>query len=476
MELKKIEILNKKEIEAIHQATLDVLSEVGVSIKSEEVLLLLEDLGLEVDYYKQIVKFNKNIVEGAIKNTPEKFKIYSRDKSYSVKIGIGEETKTAAGHNAIYLYNYIDDTRKPFLKKDVGKYAKLSNYLSEIDIVATQALPQDVFAKSTLLHAFDAVINNTIKPVLFSPEKDTEVKSIIEMIKIITNCDEIGHEPIGICQFSPSSPLFWNNDTIKGFIEIVKEGFPCTILPGPMTGATAPFTIAGSIVQKNAEILSGVTIAQLINKGTPLLMVNSGAQFDMRSAAALFSTPECFIHNVAGAQLAEYYKIPSHGCIPTSDSHCHDEQLGFENMLSYLSGFGSKVSLVVNAGMFSSGKVSSFEQAVVDNEIIKIIRKYFKGIEVNKETLAIDAIKRVGPLGNYLTDELTLKSLKNNSFISSEIVNRLEHNAWILSGSKTIIDNANEEVKRILKRDDVFLPKNKKEKIDQIIRKFEEKF
>jgi len=477
MKLPNCKALNDKELEQIHQATLEVLNEVGVKIHSKKALTLLEDKGLEVDHNKSIVKFDPETVEKAIRSTPEKFEVFSRDKSYSVKIGIGEDTKTAAGHNGIYIYDYMKNTREMASKKDVGDFAKLANYLDDVDVVATQAYPQDVNSNSTLLHGVDALISNTIKPMLFAPEKDTEVDAVIEILKIITNNNNIGDKPIGICQFSPSSPLFWNTETIDGFMEIAKTGFPCTILPGPITGATAPYTIAGSIVQKNAEILSGIVIAQLVNEGTPLLYTNSGVQFDMRSAAAVFSTPECFIINIASTQLAEYYKIPSHGCIPTSDSHCHDEQLGFENMLSFMSGFESGTSLVVNVGMFSSGKVSSLEQAVVDNEIIKIVRRYLKGLEVNKETLAVDAIKRIGPMGNYLLDELTMKSLQDKRFSTSNIINRIDHNAWLKNGAKTIIQNASAEVEKILKKpDELTLPEDKRKEISIVIDEFENKY
>jgi len=477
VQLSRVKVLNDDEIKKIHNASMEILSEVGVHVNSRNTLLFLEDKGLNVDHDKYILKFDPEMVEKAIESTPKEFELFSRDKTYSFKIGVDNLTRTAAGHNGIYTYNYKEKTRDFTTKEEVGIFARLSNYLDDIDVVATQALPQDVNSKSTLLHGVDAVLNNTIKPILFSPEKNIEIESIIEMIKIVVDNDNINIKPIGICQFSPSSPLFWNAETIDGFIKIAKEGFPCTILPGPIMGATAPYTIAGELVQKNCEILSGVVVAQLVNKGTPLLYCNSGVQFDMKSAAAIFSTPECFIISVAGTQLAQYYNIPTHGCIPTSDSHDHDEQLGFENMLSYLSGFESGTDLVVNAGMFSSGKVSSFEQLIIDNEIIKVVRKYLRGVEINSETMAIDAIKRIGPMGNFLSDESTLKSLRNGKFSESDIINRKEHQVWLNDGSRTIVENAAEKVKRMLKSIDApVLEEGKKKKISKIISEFEKKY
>lgn len=477
MQLSRVNVLNDDEIKKIHNASMEILGEVGIHIKSRDALLFLEDKGLKVDHDKYIVKFNPGVVKKAIDSTPEEFELFSRDRSYSFKIGIGEDTKTAAGFDGIYTYDYKKKTRTPTTKEEVGIFARLSNNLDDIDVVATQAMPQDVHSKSSLLHGVDAVLNNTIKPIIFAPEKKIEVESIIEMIKIAIDNDNINIKPIGICHFSPSSPLFWNAETIDGFMKIAKEGFPCIILPGPIMGATAPYTIAGELVQKNCEILSGIVVAQLVNKGTPLLYCNSGVQFDMKSAAAIFSTPENFIINVAGTQLAHFYNIPSHGCIPTSDSHDYDEQHGFENMLSYMSGFESGTDLVVNAGMFSSGKVSSFEQLIIDNEMIKIVRRYLEGIEINNETLAVDAIKRVGPGGNFLSDESTLKSLRSRKFSESDIINRKDVQVWLKDGSRTIVENASDKVKRMLKSIDApVLEKDKRKKIEKIISNFEKRY
>ena len=206
MQLSKIKVLNDDEIKKIHNASMEILSEVGIHIQSRNALLFLEDKGLKVDHDKFIVKFNPAVVEKAVESTPEEFELFSRDKSYSFKIGIGNVTRTAAGFDGIYTYDYRNKTRTPTTKKEVGIFAGLSSYLDDIDVVATQAMPQDVPSKSSLLHGVDAILNNTIKPIIFAPEKRIEVKSIIEMIKIVVDNDKINTEPIGICHFSPSSP------------------------------------------------------------------------------------------------------------------------------------------------------------------------------------------------------------------------------------------------------------------------------
>lgn len=477
MELSEIKVLSDDEVKKIDNASMEILSEIGVKIKSRNILLILEEKGLDVDYDSYIVKFDPVIVRKAIKDTPEEIEIFSRDRSYSFKLGTGNETRTASGAAGVFTYNYKEHSRKPTTKKEVGIYAKLSHYLSDIDLVFPECTPQDVPSESTILHGVDAVLNNTTKPIMFSTEKDVEVEAIIEMLKIVMDSEKINVKPIGICEISPSSPLNWIPETINGFINVAKEGFPCLILPGPLSGATAPYSICGTVIQKNCEILSGVVIAQLFNKGTPLLYYSGAGVIDMKTGIALLGTPESYLVNIASTQIARYYKIPTHNCTPCSDANNLDEQLGFDNMLSYISGFLSNTDLLVNAGMFSTGETTSFEQLIIDNEMINMVRRYIRGIEVNKESMTLDSIKRIGPGGSYLADELTIKNLRSTEFSQGNILVRKKYERWLKDGGKSIVENAEKEIKRILKNEeDVSLEENKREKIGRVISNYENKY
>jgi len=474
MELSKSRVLNDHEIEMVHKASLEVLNDVGLIIKSEKARNFLGKKGLDVNHNTAIVKFNPQVVMDAVESTPKDFEIFSLDRSYSFKIGQGHPTRIGIGFDSLFEYNYKDNTRNPFTKRAVGRFAQLGDNLDNVDIVGTQAYPQDVNPKACLLHGVEALFKSTIKPIIFAPEKEIEVDSIIEMIKVVTDSDNIEKQPAGICLMSPSSPLFWNSETVDGFIRITREGFPCLILPGILAGATGPYGIVGALVQKNAEVLSGITIAQLANKGTPLLYRNGGNRLEMRLGANLLGTIESFIFSVAGTQMAEYYDMPSHGVAPNSDSCTMDEQTAIENTQSLMSGFESRTSLIMNIGMFGSAKLSNLEQAVIDNEIVKLARRYVRGVEVNEKTLMVDAIKRVGPQGNYIGDPSTLENLKSDEFTDSEVLNRKDLGVWVKEGCSNIIDRASKEVFLLLDNEVRTVIDDKKSKsIKRIIDKYE---
>jgi len=474
MKLSKSKVLSDHEIEMIHNASLEILKDVGLMIKSKSARNFLEEKGLDVNHDTSIVKFSSQIVMDAVESTPKDFELFSLDRSYSFKIGQGHPTRIGIGFGSLFEHNYKDNTRSPFTKKAVGKFAQLGDNLDNVDVVSIQAHPQDVNPKSCLLHGIEALLNSTVKPIMVESEKDVEVDSIIEMIKVATGSDNIGKQPVGIYLMCPSSPLFWNSATVDGFIRITKEGFPCLILPGVLAGATAPYGIVGALVQKNAEILSGITIAQLANKGTPLLYRNGGNRLEMQLGANLLGTPESFIFNVAGNQMAEFYDIPSHGAAPNSDSCSMDQQTAIENTQSLMSGFDSGTSRMMNIGMFGSGKISNLEQAVIDNEIVKLIRRYIRGVEVNKKTLMVDVIKRVGPQGNYIGDPSTLKNLKSDEFTDSDVLNRKDLQVWAKEGCNSVLESASKKVNLLLDNEvRTVIDDEKSKKIKKIIDRFE---
>jgi trimethylamine--corrinoid protein Co-methyltransferase len=474
MRLSGLKVLNDEELARIDRASREILMEVGITIKSREILSLLEDKGVGVDQDRLLAKFEPDLVQKAIDLAPPEIRVYNRDKSSSLRLGEGQPARFASGHNAVYTWHGEGASRLPATKQEVGQFAKLANYLEQIDVVSPEAMPQDVPPQSSLLHGVDAVLNNTVKPILFSPENDREVAAIIEMLKVVSDGGKLGENPIGICQFSPSSPLFWNEGTIKGFVRVAREGFPCTILPGPLAGATSPYSLAGNLIQKNCEVLSGVVVAQLLNAGAPLLCYNGGGQFDMSSLTALLGTPEVTLIIIAGSQLARYYGLPTHACIPTSDSHELDEQLGMENMLQVIAGILGGSDLMVNAGMFATGETAAFEQLVLDNELFKIARRMAQGISVDLEHLCLDSFRRAGPMGNYLEDPSTLGFLRSEEWSTSQVFTREKYENWKAKGSKSVVEKAADMVEILKRREDVGLEPEKRREIAAIIRNFEQ--
>jgi len=243
MRLSRVEVLSNKEIEEIDSASKEILEETGVMVLSEEVLKIYESGGGQVDYDNMIVRIPEKLVEKCIKSAPSEYKLYSRDKDNFLNFG-NNLGYSASGHNAIYILDTKTMERKPSTKKEVGNFAKISDALSNIHVVGVQAMPQDVFSKSSILHALDAVLNNTSKHIFFSPENVEETKALIDMLRVVNGEEDLGKSPIATCQLSPISPLTWSKGTAEAVVEIAKSGIPLCILPQPYCGVTSPITLA----------------------------------------------------------------------------------------------------------------------------------------------------------------------------------------------------------------------------------------
>jgi trimethylamine--corrinoid protein Co-methyltransferase len=477
MKLSEITVLDEKEIQMIDEASRKVLTDIGVLVKSEKILKLLSEKGADVDFDKKIVKVSNKIIDKSLGSAPRTIKVYYRDLQKYIEIGKSKKTYVASGHNAIYFYDEETGKKRPITKEEVGNFALLSDHLDEIDVVGVQAMPQDVNSRSTILHALDAVLNNTVKPVYFSPENGREVRGLLDIVKAVCGGTEISKKPIGICQLSPSSPLTWSIGTSEGLTILAEEKFPFMVLSEPMAGVTAPRTLAGLMTITNAEDLSGVVFTQLINPGAPVIYGSAWTIFEMTKGTALIGIPERYVCNIAHTQMAKYYDLPSHSTAFDTDANLHDEQNAIEKIFNAIATMLAKTDIIIDCGMFSTGFNVSYEQLVVDNDMAKFVRRFLEGIKVDKETIAYDVIKTVGQNRNYLMEEHTLNHIRPEERTDYQIFNRIVPEIWEQQGMPSIMDNARKLANKILGEHTVEqLDKDVKNRISKIITDFENAF
>jgi trimethylamine--corrinoid protein Co-methyltransferase len=477
MKLSDVSVLTEEEIQMIDDASRKVLTDIGILVKSEKVLKLLSEKGADVDFDSKIVKVSNKTIDKCLGSAPETIKVFYRDLEKYIEIGKSKKTYVASGHNAIYYYDKETGKKRPITKKEVGKFALLSDYLDEIDVVGVQAMPQDVNSRSTILHALDAVLNNTLKPVYFSPENGLEVRGLMDIVKAFGRGAEISGRPIGICQLSPSSPLTWSKGTSEGLAILAEENFPFMVLSEPMAGVTAPRTLAGLMTITNAEDLSGVIFTQLINPGAPVIYGSAWTIFEMTKGTALIGIPERYVCNIAHTQMARHYNLPSHSTAFDTDANLHDEQNAIEKIFNAIATMMAKTDIIIDCGMFSTGFNVSYEQLVVDNDMAKFVRRFLEGIKVDKETIAYEVIKTVGQSRNYLMEEHTLKNIKPEERTDYQAFNRIVPELWEQQGMPSIMDNAKKMADKIIAEHKVEpIEKSVKDKVAKIIKDFENAF
>jgi trimethylamine--corrinoid protein Co-methyltransferase len=271
------------------------------------------------------------------------------------------------------------------------------------------------------------------------------------------------------------SPLEFDNRMTEGLIEYAKCGLPVDIASEPQMGATSPMTIAGTLAQQTAEILAGVVLAQLVNPGTPILMGTVGAAMDMRNGSIALGGVEAGIINVAHAQMAQFYRIPSRGTGCSTESKCLDIQAGYEKAISVLMPVMAGSNMLFYPGTMDHAKTISLESLFIDNEICGMAFRALQGVSVNDETLAFEVIEKVGPGGHFLAQRHSLDYLESEQFVP-RLSNRQSFEDWQEGGSKDLWGFARETVKDILATHVPSpLPEDKQAELLAIMREVEER-
>jgi len=471
--IEKLKVLTSEEVLKIHETSIRILEKTGVHVNSGRVLKSAAEMGLPVDFSRKIVKFPKNIVESCLKSTPKEFDLFSARGLVAAELGRGN-SYAANGHNAIFVKDYGKEGRRNAKKEDIGTFALLADSLENFDVVSPEAYPQDVKAEASLLHAVEAIYNNSQKHLYVSPERAEELIPIYEIVKVASDMTDLSKKPPVTCQLSTTPPLSWEKGQAEALFETVSRGIPLSLLPQPYTGVTSPYTLAGYLAVYNAELLSGVVFSQLVKPGTPVIYGSAWSTFDMKTANVLIASPETVLMRLAGSQLAEYYSMPYHVIAPDSDAHTMDEQLSWEKCATTWSAYLAGADLIVNGGMFGTGLMVSFEQLVLDDELFSYIKRLARGIRVDDDTLAIDVIEKLGPKGNYLMEDHTLKYLGSGEHWEPDISAREQYENWKKKGEKDVVRRAHEKVLSILgKKRPEGLPGEKNREIKKIIGSFE---
>jgi trimethylamine--corrinoid protein Co-methyltransferase len=472
MELARLAVLSDDEIQQIHGATVDILSNCGVKILYPPMLAFLKDKGMAVDEQNAIVRFSRAALEDALAGTPERFDVFDRDGQFAFVLG-DRKPRIAAGHNAVFWVDTETGQTRSSTVADVELFARICQQLECIDMIGIPVMPQDTpNPQATLPYAVRATITNSSKPIYFSTDNCKANRACIDLLRVAFS-GNLQEQVYGISQLSPTAPLYWEYGVLEAIMDTVPTRVPLAILPEPIAGFTSPFTLAGLVTMNNAECLSGLVMIQLLRRGTKFLYANSWTTFDMQNAAALVGSTETTLCRIAGAQLAHFYKLPCHTTAPNSDNHAHDEQNAWEKTFSQFCAVAAGNDLIVNCGMFATGMTCSHEQLLMDEEISAMSRRIAAGLQVNPETIAVDLIKQIGPHGDgYLTADHTLQWLRSNEYVKPRLSVRGNRATWEAQGRKDTYQLAREEVRRLAQTTPKSLPAQIQGKLDDIIASF----
>jgi len=445
-----LEILNGDQLYQIHLASLQVLENVGVKVEEERTLRVLVDAGAKVDIKSKIARIPNYLVKEGLQRAPSAFTLFGRDRKHKQTFGDGRVYFSMQGEG-VRVLDLETGIRRASTLRDVIAFYRLADALENIDHASVCVSALDVPDAAAPAYEVFEGFKNTTKTIDGYQYGESKSRDTIRIASVVAGGEEeLRKTPMLLGFYNPVSPLQHSKDLLEGLRIYAECNQPTIIAPMDLAGGTGPVTLAGLLVQQNAEVLSGIVIAELFSPGAPVLYGTVSTVMDMRTGGAAFGAVELGMMNIASAQLARYYNLPSRGTGGATESKIPDIQAGFEKAMTLSMAALAGINFIYDAaGSLESSITASYEQTVIDNEICGAVSRAVRGIEVSDRTLAADVIEAVGPGGEFLSQRHTLENLQREHYIP-KIINRDKWEVWEKAGSKDLREVARQEAKRIL--------------------------
>lgn len=444
-------MFEKEDLDSLHWGTLDVLENAGIKVFSQECLKILEDAGSTVDYNTSNAKIPGNLVEEAIRKAKKNLTLCARNPKMDVVLD-GRRVYCTTDGNGTSVMDFGTGKRRMSTSEDLATVGKVANALESAHIFWPCVSCQDV--PDYIRHVVD------LKVALSSIEKHVQVETTSHRREALWLAKlgaalaggekELRRRPIFSSMHCPFSPLQLDGGSTEGALALARAGVPISFYGMPQAGITGPVTLAGSIIVNNAEVLAGLTMAQLTAPGSSFMYGTGGAAFDMKTMTWAGGGPERALISAGAGELAHHYGFAILcGGIVTSAKQ-PGAQACYEKMSSGMPQFYAGCDMIAGLGLLDDVTMLSYEQMVLDDEMARIMARLMQGVAVDDDHMAIDIIKKVGPGGSFLSERHTMQWLNKEHF-RTDITDRRTGEAWEADGRKSAVDRAREKAARIMK-------------------------
>lgn len=459
----KVQFLNKSLIKKIINESYKILSEIGVKIHNDNILKLLADFGAKVNFGKKHVLINDEIIDKALISVPTSFKLFDTFKNETHHF-TGSKIHFTPGSSAI---NILDNERNTFRKpytEDYISYVKVIEQLPYIASQSTAFIPADVPEQiSDSYRLFLSLLYGT-KPVVTGMFTINSFEVMFKLLQTIRGSrKELLEYPLSLFTCCPVSPLQWSEVASQNLYDCASNSIPIEIVSMPLAGFSSPVTIVGTLIQHTAEVLSGIIISQLINPGTPVLFGGSAAIFDIRHQTTPMGAIETMMLTCGYNEIGKYLKIPTQAYISLSDSKQLDAQAGFETGMGAVLAGLSGINEISGPGMLEFINGFSLGKLVLDNEICGQILHMTNGVSPKDDFPAIPIMQDLLNDGHLLISNHSHQYLTKEQIFPGDLINRSTLLDWQKSGSKSLKERAQIQIKILLKNyEENNLPKDKK--------------
>lgn len=444
-----LKFLADDQMRDLHQAILEVLSEVGVRVEWQPALDVYADAGCHVEVSTRRVQIPEPVLNRALQSAPSTFMLYGKQSEHDVRVTL-DDVYTVAGSSALYVLD-LEGQRRPSTIQDLADFTRLIDALEQAHIMHAMVIPQELPQAGVDRILFSTIMKHTTKHYYSQGQGGQSVRDQVEMAAVIQGSTQsVMRRPEFSFVVCFISPLVHPTEAVQEMMECARFNIPIWLEPTNMMGATAPLSIAGALVEHTASALAGLVLMQTLNPGHPCILSTASGGFNMQSGTYVASSPEAVLLHCATAQMAHFYGLPFQGGSGL-DSCLPDAQAGYERMLQAAPMSLAGVNFIHLAfGMMDQLLTSSYEQAVIDNEILTAAFRLAEGIEVTPKSMAVDQLREVGPGGQFVDHEYTLQNFRQLQW-HPKLTARLAWDEWQQRfKGKDMRQRANEAARKIL--------------------------
>jgi len=441
--LQPTRLISEDELESIHLASLRVLKEIGVDVLHEEARRIMKAHGADVREGSERVRFDGDMILALIANCPSEFTIHARNPAHDVRFG-GDNVVFAQVGSAPNCSD-LDRGRRPGNQVDYRNFVRLAQMHNVVHTTGGYPVePVDIHPSIRHLECIRDLATLTDKVFhIYSLGRERNVDGI-EIARIARGIsrEQLEREPSVFTIINTNSPLKLDVPMMEGIIQMSSAGQVVVVTPFTLSGAMAPVTIAGALVQQNAEALAGIAFTQMVKKGAPVGYGGFTSNVDMKSGAPAFGTPEYMKAQLVGGQLARRYRIP-YRTSNTCAANAVDAQAAYESVFSLWGAIqGGGNFLMHGAGWLEGGLRASYEKFILDVDLLQMVQEFLTPLDLSEDALAIDAIRDVGPGGHFFGTPHTQNRYKT-AFYSPVLSDWRNFETWTEAGSPTAVEKAN---------------------------------
>jgi len=442
-----VNLLSDDQVQVIHDASMDVVEEVGVEFRCDDALALWRDAGAAVDGAR--VRLDREHLMALVGTAPSSYTMVARDPTHTVTVGNGKTIFTPS-YGAPYVLG-LDGTRRPGTLEDFKNFTKL-NHLSPALHMSGGVVcePMDVPVPKRHLYMTQNLLTYSSKPFMGAVTSKERAEDSLYMAGIVFGQDVVRDTTVMTCLANGNTPLVWDK-TMLDSVRVFAAANQATLFsPFVLGGASTPASTVGAVIQVNIEALTGVAFSQLVRAGAPALYGQWVSTVSMKTGAPQAGTPEVCHMNLLTAQMARHYGLPSRCSGSCSSSKMVDAQAGYEAARNMYGVLMAGTNFVLSTtGYLESAMCQSYAKWVLDSEQLEMMYRLGSGVSFDDLNEVLDTMREVPPGGHHLGTAHTLANFQT-AFSMPEMMNSDNYEQWLADGALSAEDRATAKCRQLL--------------------------